>query len=111
MLTVGACGKGKGGHAPISIPCFLLCSLSVCLPLSSFCLPVCLSSLYASPVLAWPGALVSALVPGGLHGLLSPAGPCCLISLSHLSLGEELRVPRSGEPWLTEESRRAGEGW
>ena len=53
MLTVGACGKGKGGHAPISIPCFLLCSLSVCLPLSSsFCLPVCLLSM---PLQCWPG--------------------------------------------------------
>lgn len=78
MLT----GRAREDLSPSLSPTFCLCSLPVCLPPSP---SVCLSPPHSSLVLAWPGALVSALDPGSLHDPV-----CCLISVLHASLGEEL---------------------
>lgn len=109
MLTGGCLWEGQGRTWPHL--CLLLSAFALFLHVSHYLLlSVCLSPPHSSPELAWSGALVSALVTGDPHGPPSPAF-CCPISLPHLLLDEELRVPRGGEPQLTAESRRAGEGW
>lgn len=94
-------GRVREDAAPSLSPTFCLCSLPVCLLL---CLSpsVCLLPI---PVQCCPGL--------GLWFLflsLGPPWPPVSCPLPHLSLREELRASRGGEPQLTEESRLAGAG-